>query len=151
MDLCKDLEILCKIPLEIVEHIISFKIDKRGYCDYRNYEFKKNNKIKQKRVLNELKILYTTYFWDKYINDVTNSNAYIRLTYLDKKLGFYNKDNINDVLKLEIKSKFSDKISQYRGNYWTIRKAELTNMSDEERKIHMELSVLKYIDNLVVE
>ena len=146
MDLCKDLEILGRIPFEIVEYIISFKIDRRGYCDFRNNEFK-DNKIKQKRVLNELKILYTTYFWDKYINEVTNSDAYIRLTYLDKKLGFYNKDNINDVLKLEIKSKFRDRISQYRANYWTIRKAELTNMRDEERKIHMELSVLKYIDN----
>jgi len=148
MELCKDLEILGRIPFEIVEYIISFKIDRRGYCDFRNNEFKENNKIKQKRVLNELKILYTTYFWDKYINEVTNSDAYIRLTYLDKKLGFYNKDNINDILKLEIKSKFRDRISQYRANYWTIRKAELTNMRDEERKIHMELSVLKYINNL---
>ena len=47
-----------KIPEELVEHIISFACDKRGYNSIEYHKRKKDNESKMKRIIVELRELY---------------------------------------------------------------------------------------------
>ncbi len=54
------------IPIDILDHIISYLFDNRGYSDSHYSEFYANNKKANIRVQTELKSMFETYWWSDF-------------------------------------------------------------------------------------
>ena len=142
----ESLSILGQIPVELVDEITDFIYDERGYSYERYEEFKRENDMANRRIVNELKMLYRTYFWERFEESLKEDGGdpidpYIRLSYVRQKNGFYDIGNLNYILRLEV-----DNMGDF-SSYWVRRRQEFLGMSEKERMIEMERSVFKYIDN----
>ena len=145
------LKILEEIPVELVDEISSYIFDERGYSRERYEQFQRENRLANKRILNELKMLYRTYFWQRFelflnTQEIETIEPVIRLSYIRGKEGFYNLYNLNYILRLEVENVHRN--SNFSAEqYWINRRKQYSNMDEKQRQMEMEQSVFRYIDN----
>merc|ERR1712146_562877 len=113
-------------------------------------DFKRENYEANRNIVSELKMLYRTYFWQRfelYLNsqEIEAIAPTIRLSYVRGGLGFYNLYNLNYILRLEVENIKKDR-SFSAENYWITRREQYKNMNGKERQREMQNSVSKYID-----